>query len=169
MQSLSEFADKNERRRRDMHVILLGVAAIAVTACVGSSNAAAQAHTAATMKTPRPGANAPNCITLTETADGCTFHTRKGNIERVHLPTAAGVTWTATMGDTALVSIGEAKDEAMPDGSKQHVIIVAPQTAEDADVIVRFEKRNGSQLSAPVAETRSVYFMIHALAPAASH
>jgi hypothetical protein len=37
-----------------MHVILLGVAAIAVTACVGSSNAAAQAHTAATMKTPRP-------------------------------------------------------------------------------------------------------------------
>jgi hypothetical protein len=121
------------------------------------------------MKTPRPGANAPNCITLTETADGCTFHTRKGNIERVHLPTAAGVTWTATMGDTALVSIGEAKDEAMPDGSKQHVIIVAPQTAEDADVIVRFEKRNGSQLSAPVAETRSVYFMIHALAPAASH
>jgi hypothetical protein len=49
------------------------------------------------------------------------------------------------------------------------VIIVAPQTAEDADVIVRFEKRNSSQLSAPVAETRSVYFMIHALAPAASH
>ena len=92
-----------------MHVIMLGVAAIAVTACVGSSNAAAQAHTAATMKTPRPGANAPNCITLTETADGCTFHTRKGNIERVHLPTAAGVTWTATIGDTALYKPGKRK------------------------------------------------------------
>jgi len=152
-----------------MHVILLGVAAIAITACVGSSNAGAQAHNAATMKTARPGANAPNCITLTETADGCTFHTRKGNIESVRLPAAAGVTWTATTGDTALVSIGEAKDEAMPDGSNQHVITVAPQTAEDADVIVRFEKRNSSQLSAPVAETRSIYFMIHTIAPAVSH
>ena len=152
-----------------MHVILLGVAAIAITACVGSSNAAAQAHNAATIKTPRPGANAPNCITLTETADGCTFHTRKGNIESVRLPAAAGVTWTATTVDTALVSIGEAKDEATPDGSKQHVITVAPQTAEDADVIVRFEKRNSRQLSAPVAETRSIYFMIHTIAPAASH
>ena len=151
-----------------MHVILLGVAAIAITACVGSSNAAAQAHDAATMKTPRPGANAPNCITLSETADGRTFHTRKGNIESVRLPAAAGVTWTATTVDTALVSIGEAKDEATPDGSKQHVITVAPQTAEDADVIVRFEKRNSSQLSAPVAETRSIYFMIHTIAPAAS-
>ena len=151
-----------------MHVILLGVAAIAITACVGSSNAGAQAHNAATMKTARPGANAPNCITLTETADGCTFHTRKGNIESVRLPAAAGVTWTATTVDTALVSIGEAKDEATPDGSKQHVITVAPQTAEDADVIVRFEKRNSSQLSAPIAETRSIYFMIHTLAPAAS-
>jgi hypothetical protein len=152
-----------------MHVILLGVAAIAITACVGSSNAAAQAHNAATIKTPRPGANAPNCITLTETADGCTFHTRKGNIESVRLPADAGVTWTATTVDTALVSIGEAKDEATPDGSKQHVITVAPQTAEDADVIVRFEKRNSRQLSAPVAETRSIYFMIHTIAPAASH
>ena len=152
-----------------MHVILLGVAAIAITACVGSSNAGAQAHNAATIKTPRPGANAPNCITLTETADGCTFHTRKGNIESVRLPAAAGVTWTATTVDTALVSIGEAKDEATPDGSKQHVITVAPQTAEDADVIVRFEKRNSRQLSAPVAETRSIYFMIHTIAPAASH
>ena len=152
-----------------MHVILLGVAVVAITACVGSSNAAAQAHNAATMKTPRPGANAPNCITLSETADGCTFHTRKGNIESVRLPAAAGVTWTATTGDTALVSIGEAKDEAMPDGSKQHVITVAPQMAEDADVIVRFEKQNSNQLSAPVAETRSIYFMIHTIAPAVSH
>ena len=152
-----------------MHVILLGVAAIAITACVGSSNAAAQAHNTATMKTPRPGANAPNCITLSETADGCTFHTRKGNIESVRLPAAAGVTWTATTGDTALVSIGEARDETMLDGSKQHVITVAPETADDADVIVRFEKRNSNQVSGPVAETRSIYFMIHTLAPAASH
>ena len=154
-----------------MRVILLGVAAIAFTTCVASSstNAASQAHNTATMKTPRPGADAPNCVTLTESTDGCTFHTRKGKIENVRLPTAAGVTWTATTGDTALVSIGEAKEETMPDGSKQHVITVAPQTAGDADVIVRFEKRNSSQLSAPVAETRSVYFMIHGLAPAASH
>lgn len=154
-----------------MHVILLGVAAIAFTACIASSstNAAAQAHNTTTMKTPRPGANAPNCITLTETTDGCTFHTRKGKIESVRLPTAAGVMWMATTGDTALVSIGEAKDETMPDGSKQHVITITPQTAEDADVIVRFEKRNSGQLSAPVAETRSIYFMIHTLAPAASH
>jgi hypothetical protein len=154
-----------------MRVILLGVAAIAFTTCVDSSNtnAAPQDHNTTTMKAPRPGADAPNCIKLTETADGCTFHTRKGNIESVRLPMAAGVTWTATTGDTALVNIGEAKDETMPDGSKQHVITVAPQTAEDADVIVRFEKRNSSQLSAPVAETRSIYFMIHTLAPAASH
>jgi hypothetical protein len=145
-----------------MRVILLGVAAMAFTACVDTSNAAAQTHNTATIKTPRPGANAPNCITLTETTDGCTFHTR------IRLPTAAGVTWTATTGDTALVSMGEAKDETMSDGSKQHVIKVAPQTAEDADVIVRFEKRNSSQLSAPIAETRSIYFMIHTLAPAAS-
>jgi hypothetical protein len=166
------FANKNERRRCDMHVMLLGVAAIAFIACVTSltsTNAAPQAHNTATMKNPRPGANAPNCITLTESTDGCTFHTRKGNIESVRLPTAAGVTWAARTGDTALVSIGEAKDQTMPDGSKQHVITVAPQTAEDADVIVRFEKRNSSQLSAPVAETRNIYFMIHTLAPAASH
>src|SRR5262249_17623956 len=142
---------------------------IAFTACVATSNAGAQTHNTATMKTSRPGANAPNCITLTESADGCTFHTRKGKIEGVRLPTAAGVTWTATTGDTALVSIGDAGDETMPDGSKQHVITVAPETADDADVIVRFEKRNSSQVSAPVSETRSIYFMIHMLAPAASH
>jgi hypothetical protein len=154
-----------------MRVILLGVAAIAFTTCVDpwNTNAAAQDHNTTTMKAPRPGADAPNCIKLTETTDRCTFHTRKGNIESVRLPVAPGVTWTATTGDTALVSIGEAKDKTMPDGSKQQVITVAPQTAEDADVIVRFEKRNSSQLSAPVAETRSIYFMIHTLAPAASH
>jgi hypothetical protein len=154
-----------------MRVILLSVAAIAFTTYVDPSytNAAPQDDNTTTMKASRPGANAPNCIKLTETADGCTFHTRKGNIESVRLPMAAGVMWTATTGDTALVNIGEAKDETMPDGSKQHVITVAPQTAEDADVIVRFEKRNSNQLSAPVAETRSIYFMIHTLAPAASH
>jgi hypothetical protein len=85
------------------------------------------------------------------------------------LPTAAGVTWTATTDAAALVSVGEGKDETTSDGSKRHVITITPQTAEDADVIVRFEKRISSQRFAPVVETRSIYFMIHTLAPAASH
>jgi hypothetical protein len=56
-----------------MRAILLGVTAIAFTACVDPSNAGAQTHNTAATKTPRPGASAPNCITLTETTDGCTF------------------------------------------------------------------------------------------------
>lgn len=154
-----------------MRLTLLAVSALAFAACSESKPAetpvaetpaaetpAAPAHDMAGMDDTMKSADAADDANTAETADGFTFHTIGGKVESVHLPTAAGVTWTASTTDTALVEIGEAKDEAMPDGSTHHVVKVTPKTSGNA--VVKFEKREGDAAS-PVVETRNINFMVH--------
>lgn len=92
-----------------------------------------------------------------ETPDGYTFHTYPAKIESVHLPAAAGDTWTAAASDTTKVEVGEANDETMPDGVMHHVVKVTPKAAGNATV--KFERHKGSDPA--VTETRTINFMVH--------
>jgi hypothetical protein len=94
-----------------------------------------------------------------ETPEGYTFHTYPEKVESVHLPAPAGSTWTAVASDTALVTVGEAKDETMPDGSVHHVVKVTPKASGNATVT--FERREGADASAAPVETRTINFMVH--------
>ena len=82
-----------------------------------------------------------------ETPDGFTFHTYPAKVEVVHLPAAAGGSWTATASDTALVEVGEAKDETMPDGTVHHTVKVTPKASGNAEV--KFERRATANASEP--------------------
>lgn len=152
-----------------MRLTLLAASALAFAACSKSKPAepaaaapaaetAAPAHDMSTMDDAMKSADASDDANTAETADGFTFHTIGGKVESVHLPTAAGVTWTASTTDTALVEIGEAKDETMPDGATHHVVKVTPLKSGNA--VVKFEKRQGNSTT-PVTETRNINFMIH--------
>ena len=152
-----------------MRLTLLAASALAFAACSESKPAepaaaapaaetAAPAHDMSTMDDTMKSADASDDANTAETADGFTFHTIGGKVESVHLPTAAGVTWTASTTDTALVEIGEAKDETMPDGATHHVVKVTPLKSGNA--VVKFEKRQGDSTT-PVTETRNINFMIH--------
>lgn len=151
-----------------MRLLLLSVSALAFAACgetkpaepapaAETPAAEAPAHDMAGMDDTMKAADATDDANTAETTDGFTFHTIGGKVESVHLPTAAGVTWTASTTDTTLVEIGEAKDETMPDGSTHHVVKVTPKTSGNA--VVKFEKRDST--TGPVTETRNINFMVH--------
>jgi len=153
-----------------MRLTLLAASALAFAACSESKpaepaaaapapEAAAPAHDMSAMDDAMKSADASDDANTAETADGFTFHTIGGKVESVHLPTAAGVTWTASTTDTDYVQIGEAKDETMPDGSMHHVVKVTPLKST-AGAIVKFEKRQGDATT-PVIETRNITFMVH--------
>jgi hypothetical protein len=149
------------------------LAAFAIFACSGFESSIAgespQAQNASNPNASRPGAGAPNCAKLAETADKCVFHTRNGQIDIVRLPMTAGVTWLATASNPALVQISKGKIETLPEGSKQHVLQVVPRTPADADVVLKLEKHSSSDASAPASETRNINLMIHAITPASSN
>ena len=153
-----------------MRLILLAASALAIAACSESKPAEpaaatpaaetpAAGHDMAAMTETMKSADASDDANTAETPNDFTFHTISGKVESVHLPTAAGVTWTATADDAAAVEIGEAKDEAMPDGAMHHVVKVTPKVS-GKNVIVKFEKRQGDATT-PVIETRNINFMIH--------
>jgi hypothetical protein len=151
-----------------MRMILMAAPLLALAACGEAPAApaapaaeapAAPAHDMSTMDDAMKSADASDDANTAETTDGFTFHTIGGKIESVHLPMAAGVTWTASTADTALVEIGEAKDETMPDGSIHHVVKVTPKASGNA--VVKFEKRDSADASAPVTDTRNINFMVH--------
>ena len=154
-----------------MRLTLLAASALAFAACSESKPAEpavaetpaaetpAPAHDMSTMDDTMKSADATDDANTAETADGFTFHTIGGKVESVHLPTAAGVTWTASTTDGEYVQIGEAKDETMPDGSTHHVVKVTPLKST-AGAVVKFEKRQGDATT-PVTETRNVIFMVH--------
>lgn len=155
-----------------MRLILLAASALAFAACSESKPAetpaaeapaaetpAAPVHDMAGMDDTMKSADAADDGNTAETTDGFTFHTIGGKIESVHLPTAAGVTWTASTTDGEFVQIGEAKDETMPDGSTHHVVKVTPLKST-ASAVVKFEKRQGDATT-PVVETRNIIFMVH--------
>jgi hypothetical protein len=152
-----------------MRLILLAASALAFAACSESKPAEptpaapvaetpAAGHDMSSMDDTMKSADASDDANTAETPNDFTFHTIGGKIESVHLPTAAGVTWTASTTDTTLVEIGEAKDETMPDGAMHHVVKVTPKTSGNA--VVKFEKHQGDA-STPVTETRNINFMVH--------
>ncbi|MEQ1610604.1 MAG: hypothetical protein ABL956_16815 [Hyphomonadaceae bacterium] len=149
-----------------MRLTLLAASVLALAACgenppaaPAAETPAALAHDMATMDDAMKTADASDDANTAETTDGFTFHTIGGKVESVHLPTATGVTWTASTADTAQVEIGEATDEKMPDGSTHHVVKVTPKASGNA--VVKFEKRDGADAAAPVTETRNINFMVH--------
>ena len=95
-----------------------------------------------------------------ETPDNYMFHTDTTKIESVHLPVVAGGSWQATVSDPAQIEVVGASDEAMADGSTHHVVKVKP-LKRDVIAKVRFERRDSSDTTAPVVETRTINFMIH--------
>ena len=153
-----------------MRIFVLAASALALAACSPSTPAStdgaakpadaakpAEAHDMASMSDTMKSADAADDANTAETPDGYTFHTYPAKIEKVHLPTAQGDTWTATASDATKVEVGEAKDEAMPDGAMHHVVTVTPKTAGNATV--KFERHKGTD--AAVIETRTINFMVH--------
>ena len=151
-----------------MRIVLLAAAALAFAACNPSTPAADGASTdakpAATMNHPgmddtMKSADAADDANMAETPDGYTFHTYPAKIESVHLPQSGTDVWTATASDTSLVEVGDQKDETMPDGKTHHVVKVTPKKSGNATV--KFERRASAAADAPVAETRTINFMVH--------
>src|SRR5262245_31196680 len=132
-----------------MNTTLATLAILGLTASVTLS-----AQNAPIDNSKRPGAGAPNCAKLPETTDKCVFHTKKDQVDTVRLPLAAGATWKATVSNPALVTVRESNTETLPDGTRQQVIQVVPQTSGDADVVLKLEKKLDG--AAAVSETRNV-------------
>ena len=152
-------------------IILAAASALAIAACSPSEPAAdsaapaeapaatAPAHDMASMDDSMKASDATDDANTAETPEGHTFHTYPAKVETVHLPAAAGGSWTATASDAALVEVGEAKDETMPDGTVHHTVKVTPKASGNAEV--KFERRATANASDPVLETRTIKFMVH--------
>jgi hypothetical protein len=153
-------------------VVLSAASVLAIAACAPSEpaadSAAAPTETAApaehaadhgVMDDSMKAADATDDANTAETPEGHTFHTYPAKVETVHLPAAPGGSWTATASDTALVEVGEAKDETMPDGTVHHTVKVTPKASGNAEV--KFERRATTNAADPVVETRTIKFMVH--------
>ncbi len=102
-------------------------------------------------------ADAADDVSVAETPDSHTFHTYPDRTETVHLPVTEGETWSASIDNEALVSMGAASDETMPDGTVHHVVPF--QTKASGNAIVTFERKAAG--AAEASETRTIHFMIH--------
>jgi hypothetical protein len=152
-------------------IVLAAASVLALVACNPSTPAATDGaasdaakpaeagHNMAGMDDSMKSADTTDDANTAETPEGYTFHTYPAKVESVHLPTAAGSVWTATASDTALVEVGEAKDEAMPGGAMHHVVKVVPKASGNA--AVKFERRASANATDPVLETRTIKFMVH--------
>lgn len=149
-----------------MRLAILSLSVLALAACGGEAPAPAADPAPAeeaghgAMDADMQSADAADDANTAETPDGFMYHTDTSKIESIHLPTAPGVTWTATPEDATQVEIAGAADETMPDGSVHHVIKVKP-VKSGVIAKVKLEKRDSADPAAPVTETRTVNVMIH--------
>ncbi|HEV7691872.1 MAG TPA: hypothetical protein VGO52_13645 [Hyphomonadaceae bacterium] len=151
-----------------MRLIILAASALAFAACSPSepkpaepaaaapAAPAADAHAGMAMDDSMKTSDSKDDANTAETPDGYMFHTYPAKVESVHLPQG---NWTATASDTALVEVGAATDEKMPDGSSHHVVKVTPKASGNAEV--KFERRDTAAATDPVKETRTIKFMVH--------
>ncbi|GEM_PF-1345219 len=116
----------------------------------------------------RPGAKAPDCTTLDETRDGCTFHNEHGVTQHALLPLADGERWTARAGDADELRV-QVMPPAQQDGRRLQRIAFTPQVHRDADTTLTFDRIRGSGSSAQLVERRRVSVMIHQHGPHAAH
>ncbi len=153
-------------------IVLAAASALAFAACTKSepaapavdehaaaADSAMAGHDMGAMDDTMKAADAADDANTAETPDGFMFHTFPEKVESVHLPTAAGAVWTVTPADPALVSVGEAADATMPDGTVHHVVKVTPKASGNTSV--KFERRASANTADPVTETRTINFMIH--------
>src|SRR5690242_6317414 len=122
-----------------MRLVILAASALAFAACSPSepkpaepaaaapAAPAADAHTG--MDDSMKMSDTKDDANTAETPDGYMFHTYPAKVESVHLPQG---NWTATASDGALVEVGAATDEKMPDGSMHHVVKVTPKASGNA-------------------------------------
>lgn len=110
----------------------------------------------------RPGARAADCSTLTQTEDGCTFHTAKDGVNRVQLPGGEGAEWIVTVSDPAVLEIRRLVDGTASDGTPQQIFTLVPTTAHDADVVVTFDRLQGAAGDRQLVERRRASVMVHA-------
>ena len=157
-----------------MRLALLSISALALAACGGQTPAApaepaapaaeapaADAHSGhGPMDADMQTADAADDTTQAETPDGFMYHTDTSKTESIHLPTAAGVTWTVTPEDATQVEFTDAMDMTMTDGTVHHVIKFKPLKS-GVIAKVKLEKREGANPEGPVVETRNINVMIH--------
>lgn len=157
-----------------MRLALLSISALSLAACGGEAPAApaapaapvaeaaaADAHSGhGPMDADMQTAAAADDASQAETPDGFMYHTDTSKTETIHLPTAAGVTWTVTPEDATQVEITGAMDVTMTDGTVHHVITFKPLKS-GVIAKVKLEKREGANPEGPVVETRTINAMIH--------
>lgn len=157
-----------------MRLAIVCLSALAMTACSGEAPApeaapAPEVHSDGSaggqaghgaMDMDMQAADAADDASTAETPDGFMYHTDTSKTESIHLPTAAGVTWTASPLEPGQVEIVGAADETMPDGQVHHVIRLKP-VKSGVIAKVKLEKRDSADPAAPVTETRTVNVMIH--------
>jgi hypothetical protein len=155
-----------------MRLLILAASALAFAACSPSAPATdgakpadtpaaatPAAHDMAAMDSTMKSADATDDANTAETPEGYTFHTYPAKVESVHLPTADGAVWTATVSDAAFVDVTSQADEKMPDGKMHHVVKVTPKKAGNATI--KFERRASADTKGAVTETRTINFMVH--------
>ncbi|MFC4256459.1 hypothetical protein GRI97_09970 [Altererythrobacter xixiisoli] len=139
------------------------LALIAATGGVQAATAPALDAPAFAIPNPqRPGAKAADCTTLTETEDGCTFHTAKDGVNQVQLPGGEGVEWVVRASDPQLLEIHRLADAAAADGAPQQIFTLVPTTAHDADVVVTFDRLESAAGVRQLVERRRASVMVHA-------
>lgn len=154
-----------------MRLALLSLSALSLAACGGEAPAApaapaaeapaADAHSGhGPMDADMQTADVADDAIQAETPDGFMYHTDTSKTETIHLPTAAGVTWTVTLENETQVEFTDAMDMTMADGTTHHVIKFKPLTP-GVIAKVKLEKREGANPESPVVETRTVNVMIH--------
>jgi len=116
-----------------------------------------EGHDMTEMDADMAASDAADDASVAETPNDHTFHTYPDRTEIVHLPVVEGETWTATVNDTTLVTMGEGVDETMPDGTVHYVVPF--QTVASGNATATFERKAAD--AAEPSETRTIYFMIH--------
>ena len=145
-----------------MRSVLMIVALVAGCASASAQGTPKPAEAAYAIPNPlRPGAKAAPCAKQGETPDGCTFHTKKDDVNRVRLPGSADATWTARASDGETIGIRKAADDTSADGALYQVFELVPGAAKDADIIVTFDKLTGAPGALKVVERRRVSVMVH--------
>jgi len=141
-----------------MRFTALSFAAVLAFAPPASALPTPETATYAIANPQRPGAKAPDCTTLAETPDGCTFHNEHGITQHAVLPVVAGEYWIATPGDAR-----ELRVRTLPaDGTALQRIQFTPQVLGNADATLTFDRIRDAGGRRTLVERRRVSVMIHA-------
>lgn len=88
----------------------------------------------------RTSAKQPVCAADGETKDGCLFHSRQGDVNRVRLPVSTGTKWVLEPQTPAIYTVQPQSDEVKSANTRFAVIDVIPNKPEDADITLVFDK-----------------------------